>query len=65
MITEEMKETWRRKISTCIKAKELKLIALSDWEWDFILNIEYRMNHIGSITIQQSITLNNIYAKVK
>ena len=64
-ISEDMKETWWRKIKSVIEAKDKGLIILNEWETTFIFNIEYRMNHTGSITIQQSITLNNIYGRIK
>lgn len=64
-ISEEMKATWRKKIATVIEAKGRGLIILNEWETTFIYNIEYRMNHTGDLTIQQSITLNNIYGRLK
>lgn len=64
-ISDDMKETWWRKIKSVIEAKDKGLIILNEWELNFIFSIEYRLRNTGSITIQQSITLNNIYGRIK
>lgn len=64
-VTQEMVDTWRRKIKSVIEAKDKGLIILNEWELNFIFSIEYRLRNTGSITIQQSITLNNIYGRIK
>lgn len=63
-VSEETKTKWKEKIAAVIKAQQLKLITLNSWELDFILNLEYRMNHVGTLSIQQSINLNKIYGRI-
>ena len=64
-MTEEMINTWKQKVATVIKANETKVITLNDWELSFIFNIEYYLNQGKALTMQQSISLNKIYGRIK
>lgn len=65
MVSQETRDGWSKKIKAIIQAKQEKLLELNNWEWDFILNVEYRQSHGRDLSMQQSITLNNIYRRVK
>ena len=65
MVSQETKDKWRQKIKTIIEAKEKGLLQLNSWEIDFMFNMEWVMNHEGSLTMNQSLALNSIYRRIK
>jgi len=65
MVSQETKDRWRQKIKTIIEAKEKGLLQLNPWEADFMFNMEWVMNHEGSLTMNQSLALNSIYRRIK
>lgn len=64
MITDELREMWRKKIATISDAVELGCVVLTDWETKFFESVRERIEDQRDLTFQQSVTLNSLYNKV-
>lgn len=64
-VSQETKDKWKQRIKTIIEAKERGLLQLNPWETDFMFNMEWVISHEGSLTMNQSLALNNIYRRIK
>ena len=64
MITNSTREKWKMKLKTIQEAVEYNYIELNEWENSFIRSVEKLLAGGIDLSIQQSISLNRIYAKI-
>ena len=64
MLSDETKAKQRRKVDIIVEANESGQITLNEWESSFIDSVWERVNSGKEITMNQSLALNKIYARI-
>lgn len=65
MITQEMKDSWKRKVYSVNDADIRQIIILTDWGASLMESVTERVKEGIDLTMQQSIALNSIYRRIK
>lgn len=64
MISDELRNKWKRKLNTIKEAIDDNKLNLNDWELSFIDSIDTQLSNEKDLTIKQSSVLYRIYDKI-